>query len=283
MTDRVQTPERAEPDDRQLIAAVQAGDRRALAALLERHEPRIYRFAMKMCGHPEDAKEVLQDTLFAAARTARDFRGASSVPTWLWTIARSFCIKRRRKSKFAPEHEESLDTGADSPSVSVVDPSRDPEEALAGRQVERALDDAIMALDPKSREVLLLRDVEGLTAPEVAQVLGISVLAVKSRLHRARVAVRERVAPLLGFDDSKPAAPGTCPDVVTLLSQHLEDEISADTCAAMEKHLESCDRCQDACESLRRVLRMCRTSAAPVIPSALQESVKVALKTLIDS
>ena len=78
------------------------------------------------------------------------------------------------------------------------------------------------------REVLLLRDVEGLTASEVAEVVGVSVQAVKSRLHRARVAVRERVAPLVGVEPNPPAAPSACPDVLTMFSEHLEDEISAD-------------------------------------------------------
>jgi hypothetical protein len=83
----------------------------------------------------------------------------------------------------------------------------------------------------------MLRDVEGLTAPEVVEVLGVSVQAVKSRLHRAPLGVRERVAPLLDADASSPPS-DTCPDVLTMLSQHLEDEISAERCADMERHLE---------------------------------------------
>ena len=106
-------------------------------------------------------------------------------------------------------------------------PGESPDEALARQQVEAALEQAIAALEPMYREVLLLRDVEGLTAPEVAEVLGVSVQAVKSRLHRARLSVRARVAPLLGIEPGPPA-PGGCPDVLTMFSQHLEDEISAD-------------------------------------------------------
>src|SRR5512145_2588145 len=98
-----------ETTDQDLLAGAQRGDPKALDDLLQRHQRRVYRFGLKMCRDPEDAKDVLQDTLIAAARSIRDFRGASSVSTWLYTIARSFCIKRRRRSKFAPEHEESLD------------------------------------------------------------------------------------------------------------------------------------------------------------------------------
>ena len=100
----------SETGTQNLLEAARAGDPVALEALLERFQPRVYRFGMKMCRDQEDAEDVLQETLLAMARTIRDFRGASSVTTWLYTIARSFCIKKRRKSKFAPDHIESLDT-----------------------------------------------------------------------------------------------------------------------------------------------------------------------------
>jgi RNA polymerase sigma-70 factor (ECF subfamily) len=146
--------------------------------------------------------------------------------------------------------------------------------------VERALEQAIAGLDPMYREVLLLRDVEGLTAPEVAEVLGLTPQTVKSRLHRARLIVRERVAPLLGIQLDLPRAPGICPDVLTMFSQHLEDEISADLCAEMERHLDSCGRCRGACESLKRTLALCRTSGPTVeVPAPVQTSVKKALRT----
>jgi RNA polymerase sigma-70 factor (ECF subfamily) len=153
---------------------------------------------------------------------------------------------------------------------------------LAGKQVETALEQAIAALEPMYREVLLLRDVEGLTAPEVAEVLGVTPQAVKSRLHRARLSVRERVAPLLGVELDLPRAPGTCPDVLTMLSQHLEDEISADLCADMERHLEACDHCRGACDSLKRTLALCRTSGPSAeVPASVRASVTRALRTFL--
>jgi len=269
------------PSDARLLAAAQAGDKQALEKLLEQHQAQVYRFGMKMCRDPEDAKDILQDTLLAMARTVRDFRGASSISTWLYTIARSFCIKKRRRSKFAPEEERSLDTDAASEAKGLAAPGKNPDEALAGRQVERALEQVIAALDPMYREVLLLRDVEGLAAPEVAEVLGVSVQAVKTRLHRARLSVRERVAPLLGVEPG-PAAPGTCPDVLTMYSQHLEDEISAERCAEMERHLEGCARCRGTCDSLKRTLAICRTvgPSGPVPPS-VQASVRTALRSFL--
>ena len=269
----------AAPSDDSLLAAARAGDRQALETLLERHEAQVYRFGMKMCRDPEDAKDVLQDTLLAMARGVRDFRGASSISTWLYTIARSFCIKKRQRSKFAPEEERSLDTGAPAEAKRLADPGDRADDALAGKQVERALERAIGELEPMYREVLLLRDVEGLTAPEVAVVLGVTTQAVKSRLHRARLSVRERVAPLLGIETDLPTAPGACPDVLTMFSQHVEDEISADLCAQMQRHLEGCGRCRGACDTLKRTLALCRTAGtSDAVPAAVQTSVKSALR-----
>src|SRR5512141_986745 len=114
-------------DDRQLLEAARSGDRAALERLLQAHQHRVFRFGVKMCGEEEDAKDVLQETLIAAARNIRDFRGASSVSTWLYTIARSFCIKRHRARRDAPGRAEpSEDESAEARAVG--DPRRGPEE-----------------------------------------------------------------------------------------------------------------------------------------------------------
>ncbi len=271
-----------EADD-DLLQRARSGDGPALEKLLERHEAQVYRFGMKMCRDPEDASDVLQDTLLAMARGVRDFRGASSVSTWLYTIARSYCVKKRRKRKFAPEHVSSLDTDLAAEAGRLADPSKSPEEALGGREVELALERAIRGLEPMYREVLLLRDMEGLTAPEVAQVLGITPQAVKSRLHRARLSVRTQVAPFLGIASHAGAPSGNCPDVLSVFSQHLEQEISADVCAEMERHLAGCHRCKGACESLQHTLALCRTAGRTTeVPTSVRASVKVALRKFLD-
>jgi len=268
-------------DDQELVEAARAGDRRALGKLLERHQGAVYRFGMKMCGESEDAKDVLQETLFAAARTLPDFRGASSVTTWLYTIARSFCLKKRRTSKFAPERIESLEAQAEA-SFEIPDVRRTPEEDAAARQLRGVLDAAIAELDPMYREVLILRDVEGLAAAEVAEVLGISVEAVKSRLHRARIAVRERVAPILGHGapELPQASPG-CQDVVTIFSRRLEGEIDAGACAELEKHLQTCAACRGRCDSLRSTLTLCRNAGQAQVPPEVERSVREALRAFL--
>ncbi len=144
-----------------------------------------------------------------------------------------------------------------------------------------ALDSAIAALEPEYREVLLLRDVEGLSAAEVAEVTGVSVAAVKSRLHRARIAVRDRVAPLLEPFATPPPASGACPDVGELLSRHLEGEIDAGTCAEMERHVTACSRCHAACESLRETLRLCGASPSPGVPESLKETIRQGIRSVL--
>jgi RNA polymerase sigma-70 factor (ECF subfamily) len=265
-----------------LLAEARAGDRQALEALLERYQAQVYGFGVKMCGNPEDAKDVLQETLLTVARDIRNFRGGSSLSTWLYTIARSACIKMRRRSKFAPEQASSVEIGAATETESLADPARSADEVLAGKQVERALGRAIGELEPMYREVLMLRDVEGLTAPEVAEVLGLTIQAVKSRLHRARLSVRERIEPLLGIPTDLPKAPGTCPDCLTILSQCLEDDISADLCAQLEQHLEACGRCRGGCDTLKRTLALCRASAtATEVPAGVQDSVRTAVRACL--
>jgi RNA polymerase sigma-70 factor, ECF subfamily len=272
--------------DETLLEHARAGDRDALEALLSRHQQRVYGFGMKMCRDSEDAKDVLQDTLLAAARNVRDFRGASSISTWLYTIARSFCIKHRRRSKFAPEAEESLDAPSTAKAArELADPTRAADESLAGHQVQAALERAVAALDPMYREVLVLRDMEGLTAPETAEVLGLTVEAVKSRLHRARLAVRAVVAPLLGVAPSatEPAVPAArmCPDVLRLFSEHLEGEISSALCAELEGHVAACPACRAKCDSLQRTLVVCKNAPAPEVPATVQASVRAALRKAV--
>jgi RNA polymerase sigma-70 factor, ECF subfamily len=265
--------------DTDLVAAAKAGDRKALGALLERHQGRVYRFGKKMCGDEEDAADVLQETLLAAARTLPEFREASSVSTWLYTIARSFCIKKRRTSKFAPAAIESLDQEAERGSA-VADPGRSPEELASGRQLQAALDDAIGALEPMYREVLVLRDVEGLPAADVAEALGLSVEAVKSRLHRARMSVRERVAPVLGLGADGMPAP-SCRDVVELFSRRMEGEIDGASCAELEQHLQGCPVCRGRCDSLRSTLALCKRAGEAPVPLAVERSVRAALEQFL--
>jgi len=260
------------------LAAAQGGDRRALEQLLGAHAAQVERFAARMCRHAADAEDVTQETLIAAARTVGNFRGDAAVSTWLFRIARSFCIKQRRRGRSVRQADTSLDDVRSPEAKTLADAAAGPEATLHDRQLGRALQGAIEALAPMYREVLLLRDVEGLSANEVSEVLGIRVDAVKTRLHRARIAVRDKMAPLLTPIEAALAAQGSCPDVLSMYSRHLEGDIRPANCAEMEAHLASCPRCQGRCDSLRRTLVLCKSAAGPHVPVATQQMVRVALQ-----
>ena len=158
-----------------------------------------------MCRDPEDAKDVLQDTLLAAARGLRDFRGRRLCRRGSTQLLEAFASRNAAVPSTHPPrpfpHQDPAEQDATSPAIA-------PDEAAAGRELGLALDAAIAALAPTYREVLILRDVEGLTAKEVAEVLGVTVDTVKSRLHRARADVRAKLAPIFPTEAAvvKPAA-----------------------------------------------------------------------------
>ena len=261
-----------------LLARARKGDRAALGQMLERHQRQIWRFGMKLCRDEADAQDVTQETLLAAARNLSDFRGESSLSTWLFTLARSFCVKQRRKSVHAPAALESLegDEVMQQPA-----PGPTPEEATGSAQLQRALEEAIAALTPTYREVFVLRDVEGLSAAETAKVLELSVEAVKSRLHRARAAVRDRFTQSMQLPERAPGP--NCPDIVALYSQHVEGEIGKDLCLKMEQHLDSCPHCTEACDRLKQVLATCSASPLPEVPARVQDAVRKALGAVGES
>jgi RNA polymerase sigma-70 factor (ECF subfamily) len=267
--------------DADLLAAARRGDRAAIEVLVARYQARVFRFGVRMCGNPDDAGDVAQETLLAMARSLERFRGDAELSTWLYTIARRFCVKARRRRVADPVREESLESLAPDERESLAAPVRDPERELQSRQMADALTAALAALPPAQREVLILRDMEGLTAPEVGKVLGLGVAAVKSRLHRARQAVQAELAPILGPVPGE-AASGRCPDVVSLFSRYLEGELAPGTCARMEAHLARCGRCDAACQSLRRVLALCRDAQAPAVPPGLDQSVRRAIRDYLD-
>jgi RNA polymerase sigma-70 factor (ECF subfamily) len=138
--------------------------------------------------------------------------------------------------------------------------------------ITQALDE----LSDEYREVILLRDVESLTAPEAAETLGISVDALKSRLHRARQALRDTLRPAL--EPKVAPAPAGCPDIMLLWSRKLEGELDALDCAEMEKHLAQCPICESACATLKAALGACQREASRDVPAEIQEQVRSAVR-----
>lgn len=197
-------------DEQGLIAASKEGDPAALDALVRTHQERVYSFAMRMCRNVEDAKDILQETFLGVIRSIRDFREDSKFSTWLYRIASNACLKKRRRGVFdpTPEQELSLDDlmprpDAEGRKPEIPDWSEDAERALLRGELSARMEAAIDKLPKDYKIVLVLRDVEGLSAEETAQAVGLSVAAVKSRLHRARVFVRRELATYLAASDKR--------------------------------------------------------------------------------
>lgn len=191
-------------DEQGLIAASKAGDAEALDGLVRVHQGRVYGFAMRMCRNVEDAKDILQETFLGMVRSIRDFREESKFSTWLYRIAANACLKKRRRGVHdpTPEQELSLDDLMPRPDAEgrrpeIPDWSEDAERALLRGELSDRMETAIDKLPKEYKIVLILRDVEGLSAEETAQAVGLSVAAVKSRLHRARVFVRRELSDYL--------------------------------------------------------------------------------------
>jgi RNA polymerase sigma-70 factor (ECF subfamily) len=181
-------------ESERLLAAAQHGDRAALEVLLSRHRKTVFRYGLRYCRSTEDTEDAVQETLWAAARAIGNFRRAAAVTTWLFTIVRNKCHRL-----LFHKHDES-DLADVLPRV--PDPARSAEDEVVTRQIHQILADALARLEPNHREVILLRDVEGLTAPEAAERLGLTVQALKSRLHRAREQLRAQVTGVQGLSPS---------------------------------------------------------------------------------
>ena len=177
----------AQRGDAELIRRTAAGDRDAFAAFVAKHGGAIHRFLRTVAGH--SAEDALQETFLGAWRGAASFREESSPRTWLFTIARNAALRLQRKRVAEPESFESLeDLGA-----AAGWGDEDPERLLIKRESADLVASALLRLADGDREVLLLRDVEGLSGDEAAAVLGLTVAAMKTRLHRARLRLAAEV------------------------------------------------------------------------------------------
>ncbi len=183
--------------DAELVERIKRGDEVAFGALLERYQGKVYRLALSLTKRPEDAEEVLQDVFLTVHRKLPSFEGRSAFSTWLYRITvNAALMKLRGKGR----DDESLEaylpqfTEDGRHARMVLDFTQGPEEALLRKEREQIIRAAIDALPPDYKVVLVLRDIEGLSNQEVTEILGAAVPAVKSRLHRARLALRERLA-----------------------------------------------------------------------------------------
>ncbi|MCS7061009.1 MAG: sigma-70 family RNA polymerase sigma factor [Anaerolineae bacterium] len=197
------------------LAALRSGDKTEFARLVDKYSGPIYRLAFKILGDAQDAEDVLQETFLKAFRALRDFEGRSRISTWLYRIAANeafMALRRRKPDAVSMDEPQSTSDGEQEP-VQVVDWCCLPEEELLSAEARDHLDKAIDRLTPALKAVFLLRDIEGMSVRETAEALNLSEAAVKTRLLRARLHLREylsayyteRVAAQAIYADEPPA------------------------------------------------------------------------------
>lgn len=195
MSDFVRPMEPRDPeDDLFLVQRVRAGDRRAFESLVRKHERRVFRVTVAVLGNAEDAEEAMQDAFVKAYRHLDQFRGDSRFTTWLTRIAVNEALQKRKARKSALSLDEVPEAEIKVLPHRSYQWQEDPEKLYGKREVRKIVEEAIQSLPPIYRETFVLRDVEGVRAEEAAEILGLTLPAIKSRLLRARLLVREALA-----------------------------------------------------------------------------------------
>ena len=177
--------------DVRLARALLAGEPEAFERFVEHFRSKIFHHSMLVCGNPADAEEVAQETLLKVLESFHQLRDPERVRAWVFRIARNCCLLQARKSVFAPQHEVGLDELP--PTSDVADSSSLPDQQVQTGELRALLDHVISELPESYRSVVLLRDLEELSTEETDQILEVSPDAVKTRLHRARSAMRQKL------------------------------------------------------------------------------------------
>jgi RNA polymerase sigma-70 factor (ECF subfamily) len=243
---------------------------RALALL----QNTVYSFSMKVCGHPEDAEDTMQEVLLKLLPYLQKFENPQALSVWLYKVARNRCLMNRRGAKKARNRHVSLDDLMPSEfelGQLLKSTGPNPEVNVLRDETRKRLRDALLKVPPLYRMVLVLHDMEGLSTSEVARVIGIREGTVRVRLHRARLLLRQeltrREKAKRGVVDRIPAAAGedstkrprNCREMFAALSDYMDGLVDDEHTREMEKHLNDCKPCVAFLDSLKSAVQQCRT------------------------
>ncbi len=180
--------------DADLVTRAQAGDTRAFDELVRRYQDKVFRLTFKILRHDEDAAEATQDAFLSAFRGLKNFKAESTFSTWMYRIGTNAALmKYRRRRDGHVSYEQSQSTNEDAEPMAIADWAQQPLDDLLDAETREILSREVEKLPANEREVFMLRDIMEQSNEQVARELGLTVAAVKSRLHRARVHLRDRV------------------------------------------------------------------------------------------
>jgi RNA polymerase sigma-70 factor (ECF subfamily) len=248
----------------------------------------VYSFSMKVCGHPEDAEDTMQEVLSRSIPHLAKIQTPQQMAVWLYTVTRNRCWRMRRKPAHAPARLLSLDElmpDGEELGRLLEDAAAGPETNLLAAEQRHLLHRAILRIPATLRIVLVLHDMEELTTGQVAQVLSLQPGTVRIRLHRARLSVRREMSQLLRGEAAQTAGekrsttkPGTvkpkgaqrpaeCRDLFANLSEYLDGRLEPMTCEQMREHIEACPSCVAFLRDLRTAIDRCRSLQIPCDPA----------------
>ncbi len=257
------------------VDLLRRGDHESLEEALALLQNTVFSFSMKVCGQREDAEDTMQEVLVKSLPHLPRFDSPRALVVWLYKVAKNRCLMNRRKSKFAPKQELSLEElMPDRQELELLsaEGAINPESfAIRSEQAER-LRKAIQKLPPQYRIVLVLRDMEGLTDDEVAEIVGLRSGTVRVRLHRARLFVRKELMKTLrptvkvsksvsSHSRATEPRPERCKAMFAELSNYLDERLDDSLCSKVEKHLSGCEPCKAFVFSLEASIEECRRAS----------------------
>jgi RNA polymerase sigma-70 factor (ECF subfamily) len=198
-----QTPQPINDGQFELVREIVGGRVDRFEELVGLYEKRLYNFGLRMCGDASDAEDLVQESFLNIFRYLKNFRYETRLKNWIYRIATSVCLKKRRRSKFAPEKELPLeDFLPDKTAQTAATPrwASLPIDQVLDRELAQVMKEAVVDLPKKYRLVFLLRDVEGFSTQETGDILNITPANVKVRLHRARLFLRDKLEDYFKYD-----------------------------------------------------------------------------------
>lgn len=186
-------------NEAELLAGLRRHDRMACTCLLKRYAPALYRLALRLTGDPDEAEDVLQEALIRACNSVAEFEGRSSLGTWLHRIVLTTALMRLRRQ----QPQVPLDDAGQAPALHAPPEAHEPAHTLLSEELRNQIEAALLTLPAALRAAFVLRDLEGLSTRAAAEALGISEAALKVRLHRARLALRQALTPYLEAPQSE--------------------------------------------------------------------------------